>query len=185
MEIFKEIKGYENLYMVSNFGNILSVKNNKILKFDINKKNSTSYKRVTLSKEGKVKRFQVHRLVAEAFIDNIFNKPFVNHIDNNGLNNNVENLEWVTHSENMLHSSRQNRIPEGTNNLLKSAEILNKKSKLKFETIFGDRLIKIETINYRKFITFICSECNNTYTFRDDSPSIKRNGLCEKCFRKR
>ena len=64
----------------------------------------SEYRRVTLSKNGSVKRFQVHRLVAIMFIDNIKNKPCVNHIDGNGLNNKVSNLEWCTYSENEKHS---------------------------------------------------------------------------------
>lgn len=110
-EIFKDIVGYEGRYKVSNFGNIYSTpkdgKPNKMLKQEIMQ---SKYKRVTLSIDGKVKRFSVHRLVAEAFIDNNENKPCVNHIDNNGLNNNVDNLEWCTHSENMIHAQKQGRL---------------------------------------------------------------------------
>lgn len=114
-EIFKDIKGYEGMYQVSNFGNIKSVsrfnsKTEKFLKFDINKKTHTNYLRATLSKDNKIKKFQVHRLVAEAFIDNPDNKQFVNHIDNNGENNTVANLEWCSHSENMKHSQKQGRL---------------------------------------------------------------------------
>ena len=112
-EIWKDVKGYEGLYQVSNLGNVRSlnhhVMNNgimqlrkgKILKPNIN---SWGYLGILLYKDGKSKRFQVHRLVAIAFIKNHLNKKEVNHIDGNKLNNNASNLEWCTRSENMKHS---------------------------------------------------------------------------------
>ena len=62
------------------------------------------YKFVTLNIQGKQKRMRVHRMVAEMFIDNPYNKPYVNHINGNRGDNNVENLEWVTPSENTQHA---------------------------------------------------------------------------------
>lgn len=99
----KIIKGYKDYY-VSKRGFVLSCKNNKkrILKPD----NSKGYLRVVLSKNGKTKRFMIHRLVAQSFIRNSENKPEVNHIDGNKLNNQLNNLEWVTRSENEIHNFR-------------------------------------------------------------------------------
>jgi len=118
-EIFKDIKGYEKLYQVSNLGNIKSLpkgdgngNRERLLKPEVLQYDHTSYNRVTLSKEGNTKRFQVHQLVAQAFIPNPDNKPHVNHIDNNGLNNSVDNLEWCTAEENMAHSATQGRQDE-------------------------------------------------------------------------
>ncbi len=111
MEIWKDIVGYENKYQVSNLGNIKSletwtgdkyIKREKLLK---NILYGNSYYYVSLSKNGKVKRFKVNRLVAQAFIPNPKNKPQVNHIDGNKLNNKADNLEWCTQSENMKHAS--------------------------------------------------------------------------------
>lgn len=62
------------------------------------------YLKVNLYKDGKGSSKRIHRLVAEAFIPNPDNKPDVNHKDGNKHNNNVENLEWVTKSENMIHA---------------------------------------------------------------------------------
>ena len=62
------------------------------------------YKRVGLQISGKQKHFYVHRLVAETFIPNPKNKPFINHIDGNKTNNCVDNLEWCTHKENIIHA---------------------------------------------------------------------------------
>ena len=114
MEIWKDIKGYEGLYCVSNLGNIKSIKravtySNGIIsvfkeRILIQETININYKRVTLSKNNSASRFQVHRLVALYFIPNPENKPCVNHIDGNASNNNVKNLEWCTYSENERHS---------------------------------------------------------------------------------
>lgn len=122
MEIWKDILGYENEYEISSYGNVrakyreFTGKDGKLKKYHPRylKLDSSvikrGYARVTLSKNYKTERFQVHRLVAEHFISNPENKPFVNHIDNNGLNNNISNLEWCTHSENMIHAQKQGRL---------------------------------------------------------------------------
>ena len=62
------------------------------------------YHRLSLSKRGKIKSLFVHRLVAGAYVDNLKNKPFINHIDGDKQNNKVDNLEWVTSHENTVHS---------------------------------------------------------------------------------
>lgn len=91
----------ETEYSVSTDGLVRKdTKNNYIL----SQSSQQDYKFVTLQLEGKQKRMRVHRLVAETFIPNPENKPFVNHIDGNRSNNNVENLEWVTPSENTQHA---------------------------------------------------------------------------------
>ena len=102
-EVWKDVKGFAGYYQVSNLGRVKSLKYNKtrFLKKEIAK---GKYNRVTLSKENKTTRFQVHRLVASHFISNPNNKPCVNHKDGNGFNNSVENLEWCTYSENERHS---------------------------------------------------------------------------------
>ena len=113
-EVWKDIEGYEGLYQVSTCGNIKSlakprkngngrsyIQKEKLLKQSFT---STGYKKVELYKDGKRKSFKVHRLVAIAFIPNPDNKPEVNHIDGNKINNNIDNLEWVTSSENSIHA---------------------------------------------------------------------------------
>lgn len=99
-EIWKDILDYEDLYQVSNLGQIQSKLNLKVLKPAIDR---YGYTKVGLTKNGKTKSFKVHRLVAIAFLPNPDNKEQVNHKDHNKLNNNVENLEWVSHRENMIH----------------------------------------------------------------------------------
>lgn len=101
-EIWKDISGYPN-YKVSNLGRVRKdMPNYKI----ILKPWSSEYNIVDLHKDGSSLSVTVHRLVAQAFIPNLENKPQVNHIDGNKLNNKVENLEWVTASENMVHAYR-------------------------------------------------------------------------------
>lgn len=112
MEIYKDIKNYEGIYKVSNYGNVYSYYTDKILKPIKFKTKVTTYLRVDLVKNKKKCKHSIHRLVAEAFIENVDNKPCVNHIDNDASNNHVDNLEWCTHSENLLHAQKQGRLYE-------------------------------------------------------------------------
>lgn len=99
-EKWKDVVGYEDLYQVSNRGQVK--RNNKILRFN---QNRNKYLAVSLSKHGVVKTFRIHRLVALAFIERKDSKKnVVNHLDGNRTNNRVENLRWSTISENHLHA---------------------------------------------------------------------------------
>lgn len=120
VEEWKDIKGYEGFYQVSNYGRIKRLegfvksaydskqwRNEKILKNVLVKKDK--YYEVSLSKHGIADNFFVHQLVAIHFISNPLCREFINHINNDGLNNYVLNLEWTTHKENYEHSRRQGR----------------------------------------------------------------------------
>ena len=112
-EIWKDIVGYEGLYQVSNMGRVRSKerifeskgtgrykRNAQILSLG---KHSKGYLTVTLFKNGKYKRFLIHRLVAKSFLPRDIFKNQVNHIDGNKTNNNISNIEWCDSSENQIH----------------------------------------------------------------------------------
>lgn len=129
-EIWRDIKGYEGKYQVSNFGRVKSLcrtvryKNRygkiSIAKVNGKTKNMTmnsngwregkGYLSVMLYKNNKGRRHNVHRLVAEAFIPNLHNLSQVNHIDGDKTNNRVDNLEWCTQSENMQHAAHEIKV---------------------------------------------------------------------------
>ena len=108
-EEFKPVDGFDN-YLVSNFGNIKNSKTNKILKL-IN--NSEGYKVINLFKNKKVKMFRVHRLVGMAFLENLDNKPMIDHIDNNPSNNNFKNLRWCSQKDNLANQGKRENNKSG------------------------------------------------------------------------
>ena len=108
-EEYKLIDDYPK-YSVSNLGNIRNDKTTRILKKNIN---DNGYYIVDLCKNNKRKTFKVHRIIAEAFVLNPENKPYVDHIDNNKLNNSINNLRWCTPSENQQNRQRQKNNSSG------------------------------------------------------------------------
>lgn len=95
----KQIKGYQNYWIYDN-GDVFNASTQKMLKGNIGE---NGYKYYRLSLNNKKTLFYAHRLVAEYFVENPENKPVVNHIDGNKLNNDKNNLEWVSYSENTIH----------------------------------------------------------------------------------
>ncbi len=124
VEIWKDIKGYEGLYQVSNLGRVRSLDHiyitkcgkRMLVKGQMKKPSSDNdgYMFVLLRRNGKQKRCAIHRLVAKAFITNQYNKPEVNHIDAVKSNNRVDNLEWVTGKENIQHAMDKGLMTKGT-----------------------------------------------------------------------
>lgn len=98
--MWADINGYEGLYRVSDKGEVFSQITNKVLRPS---KHRCGYLQVVLSKNGQLHYVTVHRLVAKAFIPNPENKRQVNHKDGNKENNSVDNLEWYTSQENIVH----------------------------------------------------------------------------------
>ena len=130
MEIWKDIIGYEGFYQISSYGNVRNTKTGQTLTGDVN---NIGYRRVFLYAPVR-KRFFVHRLVAEHFCDGYAEGLVVNHIDGNKMNNNYQNLEWVTRSENDLHAFRLN--------LRKSYPCAFKRRVVSFDLATGD-IIKV------------------------------------------
>ena len=112
MEEWRDIEGYEGLYQVSNLGRVKSLRNNKTRKEKILKvkKNTTGYLYFSLYKNNVGKNYLLHRLVAEAFLENPNNYPCINHKDENKEKNNVNNLEWCTYLYNSNYGTRTERI---------------------------------------------------------------------------
>lgn len=105
-EIWKDVVGYEGLYQVSNFGKVKSLNYKRLgVQRDMTLRDtSVGYFMVLLRKNGKGASKYVHRLVADAFLDNPEDKKCVNHKDGDKHNNLAENLEWVTYKENTVHA---------------------------------------------------------------------------------
>lgn len=105
MELWKEIKEYEGLYKISNYGRVKNIKTGRILLPSFN----GEYKTIGLCKNKKRNYMVIHRLIAMAFIPNPNNLPYVNHKDENKLNNDINNLEWCTHTYNLTYGNAQKR----------------------------------------------------------------------------
>lgn len=100
--MWKQIKDYD--YEISLEGIVRRISTKQLKKPYII---HNGYLAIQLNINGKRKGYLVHRLLGKYFIPNPENKPFINHIDSNRLNNSLENLEWCTHQENVVHSYKQ------------------------------------------------------------------------------
>lgn len=144
-EVWKDIKGYEGIYQVSNFGRVKSLERitfyelggREISRFQkecIRKQrvNRWGYKSVNLNKNSSTKTFEVHRLVASHFLSGDYKKEQVNHVDSDKENNSVENLEFVSSKENIRHAFENNLMPKRTGwklNRQKAKEIRSERIK--------------------------------------------------------
>jgi hypothetical protein len=142
-EIFKDIKGYEGLYQISNLGRVKSF-NKKIKhmsgyrlikeKFIKPHLGKNGYYAIDLKNNTKREKYTIHRLIAIHFILNLENKPQVNHINGIKTDNSIENLEWVTNLENAKHAYKTGLIKLGErSNLSKltDKQVLEIKERLK------------------------------------------------------
>ena len=120
MEQWKDIKGYDGRYLISNHGRVKSMWHNHYVGLNELRKvktekliaitdNGNGYQIVSLSKDGERKNYYVHRLVAEHFLERKDGADIVNHKDFNTNNNNVDNLEWCFQKENINYSISHNR----------------------------------------------------------------------------
>ena len=136
MEIWKAIKGYEGIYEISEHGKVRSlnhlikysdgrsrIQKGRILKTSLSKK---GYVRVSLSKQKKRFHTSIHRLLALSFIDNPENKKQVNHINGIKHDNRIENLEWVSNSENQIHAIKKGLTRYNYNERHHNSKLTNK-----------------------------------------------------------
>lgn len=134
-EVWKDVKDFEGLYQVSNLGRVRSVthdvvdtlgrhstKEGKIL--SLRNSTQTGYPTINLNKDGKYKSFNVHRLVAEAFIPNPNKLPCVNHKDESRDNNCVDNLEWCTYKYNNTYRTAPERKMKSLREYFNSHEVI-------------------------------------------------------------
>jgi hypothetical protein len=101
---FIDIAGYGGQYAINKNGDVYSYKSARLLKPNL-QIGKYRYYRVNLFKNNKYKTHTIHRLVAIAFIPNLHNLPFINHINGVKTDNKIENLEWVTNLQNMQHAN--------------------------------------------------------------------------------
>jgi hypothetical protein len=131
MEQWKQIEEFD--YSISTLGNVRNdMRNKPRAPF-----NNHDYMRVQIFNDGKQHKFYIHRLVAIAFIPNPNNKSDVDHIDGNKSNNNVSNLRWATHSENLINISKSKQNTSGVKG------VHFRKDKQKYQatiTIFNKRV---------------------------------------------
>lgn len=153
METWKDIKGYEGLYQISDVGNIKNVKSGLLMKQN-QKRNG--YMDIALFKDGKYKYPSVHRIVAASFVSNPLFKSEVNHIDGNKMNNSAANLEWVTRNENLKHAFESKlRENDVSNKKIICWRKEKPKEKIFFSSIYqAARSLKISQGN-------ICMVCKN------------------------
>lgn len=143
-ELWKEIAGFDG-YEVSNYGRVrhtyyVKTKNTTKVRYLNGYNNWIKYRLVSLRNNSQTTTYRIHRLVAESFIPNPYNKLEINHIDGNKANNHVSNLEWVTHLENMQHALKTG-LWKPAEGMLGKRGILYKRSKKVYQFSLGGELI--------------------------------------------
>lgn len=174
LEVWKDIPGYEGFYRISNHGRVLALAKmipsgkgysfkkqypEKFLKPSFHQAGSGYYE-VHLLKRA---RFYIHRLVAQAFIPNPNNYPYINHKDGNGLNNRVDNLEWCTAAMNTRHAIRELGKVWGKNTQKKT---INVSTGITYESVLSAYNSSDKTVKYSHFSQMVGGYLKNTTNFK-------------------
>lgn len=149
-ELWKSIKEFDGLYEVSNMGQVRNSQKGNLLKPH---RNTVGYLQVCLTKDNRSYFRCIHKLVAEAFVDNARHCNEVNHIDENKENNRADNLEWCTHRENIMHGT------------------------------CVDRAVKTRQANRPPKKVLAIFPDNSTHCYRSVKDASKELGINEKCIR--
>ena len=120
LERWKRIKDFETEYVVSSYGKVAAIKQNRKIYILSQRLDRAGYMTVRLTKDGQTHTKFVHRLVAEAFVPNPRNKTFTNHFNGNKTDNRFINLEWVSHSENIKHAYLLGLVKNAGNKIIDS-----------------------------------------------------------------
>ena len=189
----KFVENTNEKYMINEIGELYSLMfgSKKIMKPSKTKRRLTSYEETRIVfADGTVKGVKIHRLVAQAFIENPENKPQVNHIDNNGLNNNVANLEWATNKENHKHSQNQGRANSVTFRRIRSKK-QTLTGRIKYNNLIGQQFQGFKIIgnyttkNGTARMNCLCLRCGKTQHDKDLRAMIKgKSRMCMSCFNK-
>lgn len=153
-EFWKDIKGYEGLYQVSNLGRVKSLsridargwnRKEKILKAT---KTKHGYLQLSLRKNKKERKYLIHRIVAESFLENKYNYSDVNHIDEDKTNNKLSNLEWCNRTYNCNYGTAQQRRVKNTDMKARSEKIdynniASKNSKTVYQYTKDFKLVRV------------------------------------------
>lgn len=184
-KFFKMIPGYNN-YLINENGEVYSIKSKKYIKPRINENN---YLIIDLYKNNIRKTYKLHRLVAQAFLDNPDNLPQVNHKDCNKLNNNISNLEWCTASQNTKHAW-DNGLKEHVRSKLKELGKINikyaQKARIKhldenlkelFDDIFINKMSNKNICKKYKLFTSYVSQIKNKQFLKTALKEYEKSNL--------
>jgi hypothetical protein len=148
IEIWKNIPNYEGLYQISNLGNVKSfprhgtrTKEERILKQSLD---TSGYPQVCLTKNSNKKTWLIHILLGKLFIDNPHNKPEINHKDGIKTNYSLDNLEWNTKKENMIHAVKNGLHTRGESH---SSSKLTEKKVLKIRELYASKAYSISKLS--------------------------------------
>jgi hypothetical protein len=187
-EVWKDVVGFEGIYIVSNFGHVKSLHKRKVKnKSKILSKSSKNkgYVIHSLCSNGETKYMTLHRIVAIAFIPNPENKPQINHIDGDKLNNRADNLEWCTSAENNKHAYKTGLSKVNRTGVGKFGKLHHNSVPIVQLDMFGNKIGEFDAlmdaeratgISY-KFISMVClGKRNSARGFKWKYKSDYENG---------